>query len=343
MAFKLRSGNKSPFKAMGSSGVTDEQRRKNLLKVVPNEEAFNKLSKIDQEGFTKKAKEVGLPMKPKKSPAKQRLKKGGEAQDEDKIFDRKGKHVGNYVNDKKVMFTKKQLALMPEGDQGDFEPAYPGADVDEKEYKEQLKKEKINKGRPAKRKSPAKQKKTFPKSYTKKDIEFLKEQREDVVRREDLDKEGRAIYDANKAKARAKTKAKFEKLMKKHKDKKNDPTLGKSPAKQVKGSVSIKKSVWDKMSPEDRDTFVSKSKEKKKASPAKQADKRKGLGPSTAFGGVLNPELVNWEKRTAKKRHPERKVMKDGSSSRAIYKGKVVKGWTNPYAVKPDRSPKPKK
>ena len=52
----------------------------------------------------------------------------------------------------------------------------------------------------SKKKSPAKQKKTYPKSYTKKDIAFLKEQKEDVVRREDLDEKGKAIYDANQAK-----------------------------------------------------------------------------------------------------------------------------------------------
>lgn len=40
------------------------------------------------------------------SPLAQRLsstKGGGEGQDENKIFDNKGKHVGNYVNGKKVM------------------------------------------------------------------------------------------------------------------------------------------------------------------------------------------------------------------------------------------------
>ena len=37
------------------------------------------------------------------SPLQQRLTKGGEGQDENKIFDNKGKHVGNYVNGKKVM------------------------------------------------------------------------------------------------------------------------------------------------------------------------------------------------------------------------------------------------
>ena len=41
-----------------------------------------------------------------------------------------------------------------------------------------------------------KSKKTYPKSYTKKDIEFLKEQREDVVRYEDLDAKGKKIWDA---------------------------------------------------------------------------------------------------------------------------------------------------
>ena len=50
-------------------------------------------------------------------------------------------------------------------------------------------------------KSPAKQKttksdtvKTYPKSYTKEDIKFLEEQHEDVVRYEDLDAKGKAIW-----------------------------------------------------------------------------------------------------------------------------------------------------
>ena len=34
------------------SNITNKQRLENLLKVVPNEEAFNKLSKEDQKGFT---------------------------------------------------------------------------------------------------------------------------------------------------------------------------------------------------------------------------------------------------------------------------------------------------
>ena len=36
--------------------------------------------------------------------------------------------------------------------------------------------------------------KTYPEGYTKEDIKFLKEQREDVVRYEDLDEKGKAIW-----------------------------------------------------------------------------------------------------------------------------------------------------
>ena len=53
--------------------------------------------------------------------------------------------------------------------------------------------------------SPLKQKttksdtvKTYPKSYTKEDIKFLEEQHEDVVRYEDLDAKGKAIWDARR-------------------------------------------------------------------------------------------------------------------------------------------------
>ena len=47
--------------------------------------------------------------KNEQSPAKQRLSsiKGGEGQDQNKIFDGKGNHIGNYVNGKKVMIPKK--------------------------------------------------------------------------------------------------------------------------------------------------------------------------------------------------------------------------------------------
>jgi hypothetical protein len=48
--------------------------------------------------------------------------------------------------------------------------------------------------------APTKQKKTYPKSYTKKDIEFLKKQREDIVRYEDLDDKVKKMWEAQKIK-----------------------------------------------------------------------------------------------------------------------------------------------
>ena len=50
------------------------------------------------------------------------------------------------------------------------------------------------KGFPIQDVSSFKQKKKYPKGYTKKDIEFLEEQNEDVVRYEDLDEKGKAIW-----------------------------------------------------------------------------------------------------------------------------------------------------
>jgi hypothetical protein len=41
------------------------------------------------------------------SPFQQRVVKEGEGQDEDKIFDDKGNHIGDYVNGKKVMKSRK--------------------------------------------------------------------------------------------------------------------------------------------------------------------------------------------------------------------------------------------
>jgi hypothetical protein len=74
-----------------------------------------------------------------------------------------------------------------------------------------------------KKKSPVKAKdervkidgKMYPKGYTKKDVKFLKEQREDVVRYEDLDAKGKAIW-KKQGKAIPKVKkspAKFEEVV----------------------------------------------------------------------------------------------------------------------------------
>lgn len=92
MAFKLRSGNTTNFKSMGSSPAKD-------MKTGSYEHSFE-------------------------SPAKQKLNKGGEGQDQDKIFNNKGEHIGDYVNDKPVMkpgfkrpVVKKDAPVKPkEGD-----------------------------------------------------------------------------------------------------------------------------------------------------------------------------------------------------------------------------------
>ena len=64
---------KTPYKMKGFSGygnspmknknLTKAEKRANLLKAVPNEEAYNKLSEPDKKGFDKAGKEAGLPQK----------------------------------------------------------------------------------------------------------------------------------------------------------------------------------------------------------------------------------------------------------------------------------------
>lgn len=56
--------------------------------------------------------------------------------------------------------------------------------------------------------------------------------------------------------------------------------------------------------------------------------KKSGFGPSTAFGGVKNPELIKAKKTKSKK------VMKDGKKTNVVYKGKIVKGNWQPHQIK---------
>jgi len=75
MAFKLKSGSRPAFKNIGSTPA------KNMT--------------------------TGSYSQSFESPAKQRVAKEGEGQDQDKILDSRGNHVGDYVNGKKVMFNDK--------------------------------------------------------------------------------------------------------------------------------------------------------------------------------------------------------------------------------------------
>ena len=60
--FKMK-GYKYPGASPMKNKKEYSKEAKNLLKAVPNEEAFNKLSEKDQKSFNIAAKKYGLPMK----------------------------------------------------------------------------------------------------------------------------------------------------------------------------------------------------------------------------------------------------------------------------------------
>tara|TARA_R110001592_G_scaffold720_7_gene3881 strand:+ start:1674 stop:2207 length:534 start_codon:yes stop_codon:yes gene_type:complete len=83
--------------------------RKPDKKAPPVKQTAKQAAKLPKAIVSAIAKKEG------KSPLEQRLsstKGGGEGQDQDKIFNKKGEHVGDYKNGKKVMHTKAQHAKM---------------------------------------------------------------------------------------------------------------------------------------------------------------------------------------------------------------------------------------
>ena len=221
MAFNLRSGNKSSFKSMGSSPLKETPTMSTSTKkkqwYVDNYEK-NKDKPGYQEAMDKafggKTKMEGKTSITKKSPATQRLKKGGEAQDENKIFNNKGEHIGNWVNDKKVMFNDKLV-------KSDAKPV-PKKTLGSYKWGEEIKKKK-------------------------------------------------------------------------------------SPTKQKKGKLKYLRSG---------DKYIDLDKG------ANMPVKRKGFGPSTAFGGSKNPELTKTNKPFSKK------VMKDGPKNTIhMQGGDKVSNW----------------
>ena len=128
--------------------------------------------------------------------------------------------------------------------------------------------------------SPAKQKsdttKTYPPSYTKEDIKFLKEQREDVVRYEDLDKKGQEIWKSQG---------------------KPVPKKKKSPAKQ-EGPIDEKQT---KLQPsEHKDTYVTKDKSK--------SEKIIGLEDRIEF---INEDIFNQDKATPQQTKDKAKLKQE--------------------------------
>ena len=126
----MKSGNKPGFKKMGSSpalnmkdssyespakqykqptGPRAEVKPEELRKVPMTNKEWNKddsiqtrisEGSIETQALRRKENKKQAKMK---SPIKQRSTKGGEGKDQNKIFDENGKHIGDYVNGKKVM------------------------------------------------------------------------------------------------------------------------------------------------------------------------------------------------------------------------------------------------
>ena len=62
--YSIEKGPHAPHPAKYASPAKTEEGA-NLLKAVPNEDAYNKLSDLNKKGFDKAAKKAGLPTKPK--------------------------------------------------------------------------------------------------------------------------------------------------------------------------------------------------------------------------------------------------------------------------------------
>jgi len=129
MAFKLKSGNKPAFKTMGSSPLKTHDGTKSsathFADGTPKSERdkFNdaetqrEMSKVDPDapgtpgkpGYEPPVKRSDLDKKGKATYDKHRANPGSgadstEGQDQNKIFDNKGNHIGNWKGDKKVLF-----------------------------------------------------------------------------------------------------------------------------------------------------------------------------------------------------------------------------------------------
>jgi hypothetical protein len=144
MAFKMRSGNKVSFKNMGSSPVKQKDYSIKQSEGEGPTRDFDNTSKSGSpnpplEGFTErklhanieesnmehgKRKLDKVALKPPVSPAKQKLNKSGEGQDQNKIFNSKGEHIGDYVNDKPVMKLKELVQKEPKFKEAQIPPGF---------------------------------------------------------------------------------------------------------------------------------------------------------------------------------------------------------------------------
>ena len=282
----MKSGNKPGFKGMGSSPV-----KKELIGNQANLPEHLK-AKID----AAPGKMYDSPGKMYDSPAKQRSTKGGEGKDQDKIFDKNGKHVGNYVNGKKVMKSTTSA-------HGQLSDAKREFEQDKKDAK--------------RKKSPAKQKVDPDAPGTPGTPGY-----EPPVKRSDLDAKGKAIWDAKRAKKKPNLKENKDPMPSKKKARKQPTYEGTDEFRSVK---DIPKKEFKKRVGKTAPTKQTKSKDPKPNfqihSKEVNLAKKSGFGPATAFGGVKNPELVKNKKKAFSK-----KVMTDGKKTQVVYKGKELKG-----------------
>ena len=179
--FTLRSGNKPKFKMMGSSPMKAHDGTKSTTTHYKDGSPKSK-REID---FSKQhEQEIAKEANKKKSnnyqKRKEELLNQGFSQVEADQMIKEGGVTGDVEIKPK---RKKKSNKKKFGEIAQKSPAKQGEIFDPNDPKQMEALQKIPKS-----------KKTYPKSYTKKDIEFLKKQREDIVRYEDLDEKGKAIW-----------------------------------------------------------------------------------------------------------------------------------------------------
>ena len=149
----------------GQARLDEQAKRKVSHKSYLDKNDNKSKFKKDTKGVLRNAdgKSVG-DMNPK-SPAKQKLNKDGEGQDQDKIFDDNGKHVANWVDGKKRAIETKRGPRVKKS----TESAHGQLNDAEREYQQDLLDRK-------KTKSPAKQIKVDDNKYPKPNFEIHSEE-----------------------------------------------------------------------------------------------------------------------------------------------------------------------
>ena len=104
MAMDMMKKNKEEDESPGKMYDSPAKQKKSGGKKIPPKLSELELDEIKAMKLDPKyLGQASWPPTKGKSPAKQKSTKGGEGQDQNKIFDKKGNHIGTYVNGKKVM------------------------------------------------------------------------------------------------------------------------------------------------------------------------------------------------------------------------------------------------